>query len=382
MVQEILNENVDITVQRDKQIIKTSVVGILTNVMLSAFKAVIGIISGSIAITLDAVNNISDASSGVITIVGTKLASRKPDRKHPFGYGRIEYLTAIIISVIVLYAGITSLIESIDGIIHPETPNYGAVSLIIVAAGVAVKIILGRYVKSVGKKVDSDSLVNSGQDALLDSIISASTLAAAGIYIGFGLSLEAYLGAIISAVIIKSGIDMLREAVSRLLGERISADTAKAIKETITSFPDVRGAYDLVLTDYGPNYYQGSVHIEVPDTYNADKIDELIRNISTTVYQKHHVILTAVGVYSYNTKDENAMKVRDDITNIVFLNKYVQQMHGFYINEQKKEIRFDIVISFDAKDRDSVYKDIVNSVSEKYPDYKLSVAVDTDFTES
>ncbi len=167
------------TTVREKTIVRTSVFGIIANVLLAGFKAVIGLMTHSIAIVLDAVNNISDAGSSLITIVGTKLASKEPDKKHPFGYGRIEYLSAMIISVIVLYAGITSFVESVKQLIHPETPDYNAVSLIIVAVAVVVKILLGRYVKGVGVKVNSDSLINSGEDARLDSIIAASTLVAA-----------------------------------------------------------------------------------------------------------------------------------------------------------------------------------------------------------
>ena len=168
---------------REKTIIRTSVIGIVTNVLLAGFKATVGIISHSIAIVLDAVNNISDAGSSLITIVGTKLAGKEPDKQHPFGYGRIEYLSAMVIAVLILYAGITSFVESAKQIAASETPDYSPVSLIVVAVAVAVKIILGRYVKSVGLKVNSDSLVNSGEDATLDSIISASTLVAAGIFL-------------------------------------------------------------------------------------------------------------------------------------------------------------------------------------------------------
>jgi hypothetical protein len=160
---------------RDAIIVRTSLIGIGANLFLAAFKAMAGILAGSIAVVLDAVNNLSDAMSSLITIIGTKLASRKPDSKHPYGYGRIEYLSATLISVIVLYAGVTSLVESVKKIINPEVPDYSALSLIIITAGVIVKILLGRYVKSVGEKVNSDSLINSGEDATLDSIISAST---------------------------------------------------------------------------------------------------------------------------------------------------------------------------------------------------------------
>ena len=375
-------EEAGTSLSRDKIIVRTSITGIAANVLLAAFKAVVGAISGSIAIVLDAVNNISDAASSLITIIGTKLASREPDKKHPFGYGRVEYLSAMIISVIVLYAGITSLVESVKKIIEPETPDYSAVTLIIVAAAVLVKIFLGRYVKKTGERVNSDSLINSGKDAVLDSVISASTLVAAVIFLLTGLSLEAWLGAVISVIIIKSGIEMLRETLSEILGERADISLAKEIKKTVLSFPEVSGAYDLVLHNYGPDNYNGSIHIEVPDTLSAAELDELIRAVTTKVYLEQNVILTAIGVYSLNTKDEKAVGMRNEISSLVLSKEHVLQMHGFYVNEEKKTIRFDVIVSFDAKDRRAVYDEICSEVAALYPDYSLEIVLDTDFSES
>ncbi len=366
---------------REKTIVRTSIIGIVANVFLAVFKAVIGLMTNSIAIVLDAVNNISDAGSSVITIVGTKLASRESDKEHPFGYGRIEYLSAMVIALIVLYAGVTSLVESIKLIIDPKTPDYNTVSLVIVGVAVVVKIVLGRYVKSVGEKVNSDSLINSGEDATLDSVISASTLVAAVIFITTGISLEAWLGAVISVVIIKSGIDMLRETVSKILGERNDVELAKKIKKTVTSFPDVQGAYDLVMNNYGPDRWNGSIHIEVPDTYTADDIDRLIREITEKVLLEHNVILTAIGIYSMNTKDEEVVRIRNKVKEIAFSHEYVKQLHGFYIDKEKKTMRFDIVVSFDADDRKTVYNDVVGDVKKAFPEYEISVALDVDFAE-
>ena len=366
---------------RDAVIVRTSIIGILANVFLAAFKAVVGLASNSIAIVMDAVNNVSDAASSVITIVGTKLAGKEPDRKHPFGYGRIEYLSAMIISMLVLYAGVTAFVESVKKIIEPDTPDYSAATLIIVAVAVVVKIVLGRYVKRVGEKVNSDSLVNSGEDATLDSVISASTLVAAAIYLIFHISLEAWLGAVIALVIIKSGIEMLRDTLSQILGERADAELAREIKETVTGYPEVSGAYDLVLHNYGPDSYNGSVHIEVPDTLSADDLDKLLRKITLDVVQKHNVILTAIGVYSINTKNPEAVKAREKVTAIVMSHEHVLQIHGFYYDEPEKMIRFDIIVSFSAPDRHRVYREVCEAVQAAYPDHTLQVVMDTDFSE-
>lgn len=369
------------TEKRSKIIVRTSVMGIIANVFLAAFKAVVGFMTHSIAIVLDAVNNISDAGSSLITIIGTKLSGREPDKKHPFGYGRIEYLSAMVISVIVLYAGVTSFIESIKKIINPTTPEYSIASLIIVGVAVVVKIVLGRYVKSVGEKVNSDSLINSGEDATLDSVISASTLIAATVFMLSGVSLEAWLGAVISAVIIRSGIEMLKDTISQILGERSDPELSRNIKQTVTEFEGVRGAYDLVLNNYGPDAWNGSIHIEIPDTFSADRIDRLIREIQIAVHDKHHVILTAVGVYSVNTKDEETKAVEQQVREIVFAHEHVLQMHGFYLTKETNTIRFDVVVSFDAPDRRETYKQIVSDVKKKFPDYELQVTLDTDFSE-
>ena len=367
--------------ERDKIIVRTSIIGILANAILAAFKAAVGLISGSIAIVLDAVNNLSDALSSVITIIGTKLAGRAPDRKHPFGHGRIEYLSAAIISMIVLYAGITSLIESIKKIIHPETATYSAITLIIVAVAVVVKLFLGRFVKRTGEQVHSDSLIASGSDALFDSIISASTLVAAVIYLTTKLSLEAWLGVIISGVIIKAGIEMLRDTLSEILGERVDSELALGIKKTVCETEGVLGAYDLFLNDYGPDRYLGSIHIEVPDTFTADRIDRMTREIQQAVYTKHNVIMTTVGIYSNNTKSNAVEAMYEKIRSFVMSHDNVLQLHGFYVNEETKHVTFDLVIGYEEKDRRALYTSLVKQIEEMYPDYTFSVTLDSDISD-
>ena len=206
---------------RERVIVRTSFFGIGANLLLAAFKTVVGLLSNSIAVVLDAVNNVSDALSSVITIIGTKLAGRKPDKKHPLGHGRYEYLASMLISIIVLYAGLTSLIESVKKVVHPEAASYSTASLLIIAVAVAVKLLLGGYVRNVGRKTDSGALVASGSDALMDAVLSASVLASAIVFILSGVSLEAYVGMLISIFIVKSGIELLRDALDEILGKRV-----------------------------------------------------------------------------------------------------------------------------------------------------------------
>ena len=364
-------------VSRDKVIIQTSVIGILANIFLAGFKAAVGVLSNSIAVILDAVNNLSDALSSVITIVGTKLAGKKPDKKHPLGYGRIEYLSAMFVSALVLYAGLTSLVESVKKIIHPEKPDYAAVSLVIIASAVLVKLILGRYVKKQGEKVNSGALVASGQDASFDAIISASVLASAVIYLTTGISLEAYVGVVISLVIIKAGIEMMSDTVNDILGQRADAKLTKRIKKLLAEEPEVRGAYDLILNNYGPDKEYASVHLELPDTMTVDEVDGLTRRVEEKVMKETGVILTGVGVYSYNTKDDESARIRNSVSKIATSYEHILQMHGFYVDLEKKMMRFDLVVAFADGAREE-FEEACRKVQEAFPDYSIEIQSDID----
>ena len=366
---------------REKEIIKVSIIGIIANIFLAAFKAVIGTLTNSIAITLDAVNNLSDVLSSIITIIGTRIASRKPDKKHPLGHGRVEYLSAGLIAIIVLYAGITSLVESVKKILNPSEPEYTNIALIIVAVAVVVKLVLGSYVKSKGKKLNSDSLVASGEDARLDAVISASTVVAALIYIFWGVSLESYLAALISLVIIKAGYEMISETLSEIIGERIDKDVIDELKQTIMEFEDVYGVYDVVLHNYGPDTLIGSLHIEVLDTYTAGQLDELERHLMKAAYDKNNIILAGISVYARNSKDDRAKQDFEKVRHLVMSHKYVLQMHGFYINYEEKIMNFDIILDFDSPNRNEEYMHILSDVQEAFPDFAIGITLDLDVSD-
>lgn len=363
--------------KREKAIVKTSIIGIITNVFLAGFKAVIGLLSNSIAVTLDAVNNLSDALSSVVTIIGAKLGAKEPNKKHPLGYGRIEYLSSMIVAAIVLYAGLTSAVESIKKIINPEEADYGVVSLVIISVAIVVKLILGQYVKKQGKKHNSGALVASGSDALFDAILSSSVLASAIIYLIFDVSLEAFVGVVISGFIIKAGIEMMVETVNDILGKRSDREEVNHIKSIINESSEVRGVYDLILFNYGPNKNYGSVHIELPDTMTVDEVDKLTRHIQARVYLETGVILTGVGVYSYNTSDELVSTIRNNIQKTVLEHDWALQLHGFYADTEKKTIRFDVVVSFDIE-RSEAVEILTKEATALYPDYTVSVVTDID----
>ena len=365
---------------RNQTIIRASYLGIGVNVVLAAFKAVLGMLSGSIAVTLDAINNLSDALGSVITVVATKLAAKPADRKHPFGYGRVEYLSTMLISGIVLYAGFTSLIESLKKVIHPEAAEYDMVTIILLVAAVGAKILLGTYIKKTGQRINADSLVMSGQEATLDAAVSALTIAAAGIFMVTGISLEAWVGAVIAVIIIKAGFEMLRDTISQLLGERVDKETAIAVKKFVGSIPGVHGAYDLVMNDYGPDEYLASIHVAVSDTMTAVEIDRLTRRIMDEVYQEFHIVIAAVGIYSVNTMDPHLDEVQKKVSGLVLGNPDVLAMHGFYIDEVKKFMSLDIVISFKARDAEAIFAETNQKLKDEFPGYTILVQRDLDMS--
>ena len=363
---------------RNRIIIRTGIIGIIVNILLASFKAAVGFISGSIAVILDAVNNLSDALSSVITIIGAWYAGKKPDKEHPLGHGRAEYISESVISLIVLYAGITSFIESVKKIVDPSGINYSLPSLVIIFTAIFVKIALGTYVKRKGEQVNSGALIDSGQDAMFDAVISAGTFAAALVYIFLGVSLEAFLGAVISVYIVKSGIDMLKKTLGDILGRRVDPEISKNIKSLICSFEEVHGAYDLILHNYGPNTYLGSVHIEIDETLDAGHIDDLSRRIASEVYSQYGIIMEAIGIYSVNTTDPEVIAIRRHVMNMIYSHDYILQIHGFRADTEKKKLSVDVIIDFSAPDRRAIYDHIVEDLKKTYSDYEVNVAMDID----
>ncbi len=365
---------------RNHIIVKTSVIGIITNIFLVIFKISIGFVSNSISIILDGINNLTDVISSIVTIVGTKLASKKPDKKHPLGHGRLEYIATMIVSAIIIYAGITAGIEAVKKISNPEEANYSVLALIIMAVAVVTKIVLGLYVRKQGIRTNSGALIGSGKDALFDAILSGSVLICAILTFFTGWNLEAYVGVIIAIFIFRAGVEMILETIDQILGQRADADTTKQIKEAICSFEPVMGAYDLMITNYGPNRNYASVHIELPDTMTVNEVDILTREIEKKVFLETGVILTGVGVYSYNTQDDEAALIRNRVSEIVMANEWALQMHGFYVDTSKKTMRFDVVLSFDITPQECT-KILFHDVKNEFPDYEITIIPDLDLTD-
>ncbi len=364
---------------REKKIIKTSILGIIMNVVLVAFKATIGLLVNSIAIVLDAINNLTDVISSVITIIGTKIANKRPDKKHPYGHGRIEYFTSVMVSFIILITGILALKESIEKIITPQEPDYSIVSLLIIIVAVIVKFIFGKHAKKVGRNLNSQSLVASGQDALMDAVVSFTTLIAGIANLVWHVTVEGYIGVIISFVILKSAIEILRETLNIMIGQREDKEFTDKIKQKVNSYSEVQGTYDLALHNYGPSKIIANLHIQVRDDMTAQEIHTLTRTITEDLYEEFGII-TTVGIYAAND-DKEFMEIKKELDTIVENSKYVKQIHGFYADKNTNKIYFDLILDFECQDVEMQKNDIIKKLEEKYPNYKFYVLLDADISE-
>ncbi len=364
---------------RQKKIIKTSFLGIIVNILLVIFKSIIGFLTNSIAIVVDAVNNLTDIISSVVTIIGTKLANKAPDKEHPYGHGRIEYVASVIVSAIILFAGFGAIKESADKIINPAEVKYSTVSIVIVVVAIFAKFFLGRYVKNTGKKVNSQSLIASGQDAFMDAIVAFGTLIAAIINIVWGIGIEGYIGLIIGLIIIKSGLSILKETLNLMIGLRADKGLTDKIKETISKYDGVEGTYDLILHNYGPSKTIAAAHIQVADDMTAGEIHKLTRTIAQEVFEEFGIFIT-IGIYAANNKPE-FKEMKNELDKIVDEYDLIKQVHGFYVDEENKRIFFDVIIDFDCESPENVKNEIINRLSSKYSDYKFNVIIDADISE-
>jgi cation diffusion facilitator family transporter len=366
---------------RDKTIIFTSAINIIANILLSVFKIVLGLISNSISIISDGINNASDTFTSIITIIGTKLASKAPDREHPYGHGRIEYITSLIIAVVVLNAGLSTLFESIKKIINPVEPSYDTFIIIVIVISIFVKMFISRYVTNKGKKVNSTTLITIGADAHHDVLLTSSVLLSILLDVYLNINIEALIGIMVSLYIIKSGIEFISESISNVLGTRIESELSTSIKRDIVAEKEVQGAYDLILTNYGPTNVSGAVHIEVSEDLTVAQVDKLSRKITDKIYKKYGVMLHTIGVYSVNKNNKEFNKVKKEIKDIVFKYDGILQIHGLYIDKEYKTIYLDIVLDFKVKDKETLYKDIVNDIKKIYKGYTVNITLDIDISD-
>lgn len=359
---------------------RASLLGIIANVLLATFKAVIGMAVRSTAMVSDALNNLSDVFSSAITIVGIKVASRPADKEHPFGHGQAEYIGSVLVAVIILFTGIESFADGLQAVLSHTPTSYDTVAILVIAASVLVKVLLGKYMQRRGRVVHSASLIGSGTDALFDALASSAILVSAALSLLADIDIDGWLAMGISALIVKAGVDILKESSDHILGKRISGDYAREIRSAIDSFSGVLACYDLILSVYGPELTIGSVHITVPDNLHARDIDTLSRKIQHKMLHDYGILMT-VGIYAYNSADPVSAKMHDMVHELVEGYSEILQMHGFYANPRTKHVSFDIILDFNCKDGKRIKKELIATLSERFPDYIFHVTLDRDFSD-
>ena len=368
------------TYGRFKDIIITSVIGIVVNVLLGVIKIIVGTVANSVAVISDAVNNFADSVSSLVTIVAMAISGRGATRKHPFGFGRIEYFSSMVISVLILITGTEFLIESVKKIIHPEATAYTPVTLVLLIIAIVAKILLGLYTKCSGKKLNSPNLIASGQDALSDAIITGVTLLAAVVSLIWpNLHIDGYVGVLVSAFVLKAGLEILLDVISKLLGDRPSIELADKIMEEILSTEGILGAYDLILHNYGPNVFIGDVNLELEDSMTMEEAYVITKPLNVRILKEYGVFMY-FGFYSVNTRDPEIVEMREYLYKNAEAIDDILQIHAFYVNKEKKFMSFDVVFDFDCKDQYAVEQELRQIIREKYPDYRVEMLPDKDYT--
>lgn len=348
--------------------------------LLVAVKASVGFAANSTAIILDAVNNLSDALSSVITIIGTRLARKSADKEHPFGHGRVEYVTSFIIAILVLTAGVSSFKESVEKIISPPVTSYSAATVTVIAAGIIAKLFIGSYFIKKGRELNSGSLSASGTDANGDALISFATLISVLVSLVLGIELDGILGAVISAFIIKTGISIITSTVSDIIGVRIDSTLANGIIDTVCSFPGIRGAYDMIIHSYGPEEYLGSLHVEVDDDMTVRELDALTREIVNKVYSKYGVYLT-IGVYASSDTEKTTKEIHSAVHEVISGYAAILQEHGFYLKKEENSVTFDLLVDFSEPDPDKLIDQVRKELEARFPGYTFNINLDKDYSD-
>ncbi len=363
---------------REAIITRTSWLGIVANVLIAGSKVLVGIMASSIAIISEGVNNAADALSSVITLVGTKLAGKHPDEKHPFGYKRIEYLTGLIIATMILVTGIEMLIGSVKLIFNPEEVRISYLSLIVVAVTAVIKFFLGIYTIAMGKKADSGALEGVGLDCRNDAFASIITIAAAVVFLVWGFSIDAYAGVITSFLIIKAGYEVLKESVSEILGRPGEKELAQELYEEIRKTDGILGAADMMLHNYGPDAWSGSVNIELDHKKTVGEIYQMIHELQLRIMREKRVVLV-FGIYAVDNDGDYAKDLRRYIAKFVTEQEHVKSFHAVYLEPDTNRIYCDLIVDYKLRDWSALEANFKEYMKKAYPDREIVLTLETEF---
>lgn len=364
--------------ERQKRIIKDSILGIVVNLCIAVVKIIVGMAASSIAIISEGMNNAADAGSAFLTLAGTKLSAKHPDSKHPFGYGRIEYLTSLTVAILIMYTGVSLLKSSIDGILHPEEMSVSIVAIALVAGSAVAKFILGTYVIREGKQTESAALIAVGTEGRNDSFFSLITIASSVLYLTAHISLDAWAGIIFAIVILKSGFETLWDTASELIGRPGKKELAEQLYKEIRSTKGILNAADMMLHNYGPDSYSGSVNIEIDHKENLGEIYEYLHELQLRIMHEYNVTMV-FGIYAVNNDGKESRELRSYLSRFVRTHEHLLSYHALYRSAASNKIYADFVVDYEQENWEGLRQEFVSYMKEKYPESEIELTIETEY---
>ena len=357
---------------------RTSLLGVGVNVAIAALKIVVGLLASSVAIVSEGMNNAADALTSALTLIGVKLSEKHPDAKHPFGYGRIEYLAALIIAVIILVTGVEMLMESVKAVFHPVNLSISYLSLAVVAGTAVMKFALGVYTIAMGRKAKSKALEAVGLECRNDAFVSAVTIGSCVIFLIWEVSVDAYVAVLLSGLIVKTGIGVLRSTVSDLLGRAGDAELAERLYRRIRATDGVINAADMMLHNYGPEAWSGSVNVEIDHRKSVAEVYAILHDLQLRIMHEDKVTMV-FGVYAVDNDSEASVKIRETVAEFVRAHEHVISFHAVYIDPATNKIYCDLVVDYNLKSWDNLRKEFLSYMSKYFGDQEIELTIETEF---
>jgi cation diffusion facilitator family transporter len=376
------HEDVNSTIVRESYGRLAGIVGIITNAIISLLKIGIGLLVNSIAIIADGANNLTDAASSLITLIGFKLAAKKGDREHPYGHARYEYIAGMVVSAIIIIVGFNLLTSSIEKIREPEPLSFNFWIVAILLISIGVKVWQALFNIKLGKIINSSTLKATGTDSRNDVIATIAVLISVLFGYFTGLNIDGYMGLIVALFIMYSGVMLIKETSSPLLGQAPDPELVKAIEDEVLSYSPVIGVHDLVVHDYGPGNVFASVHIEVDAHEDILKSHDMIDNIENDVRKKLHVDLVA-HMDPVDTKDPLVIQLSQQIGELIGPMPDVASFHDLRIvkGDTHTNVIFDMVLTIDNQENKSkLRKYLQDEISKTHPNFQLIIKYDLDYT--
>lgn len=354
---------------------------ILFNILLFAIKTLAGILSGSVAIIADAVNNLSDASSNVVGFLGFKLSSLPADEEHPYGHGRYEYIASLIVAFIIMFIGIELFRNSLDKILNPTDIKFEIITVVILLVSILIKLFMSVFAKSAGKKIKSDTLLAVATDSRNDVLATLAVLISLIIFKYFNINIDGYVGILVSVVILISGVKIVIETVATLLGKAPEKEFVEKLTSKILSYESVLGLHDLLIHDYGPGRRFASAHVEMPAEEDPIKSHEIIDTIEMDIYRELNLHIS-LHYDPISTKDELLNEMKEYIAVSVKTISESATIHDLRIVRgiERNIAVFDLLLPYSVKlSEKHIKEETAKLVKAKYPSFDVNIKIDRDF---